>query len=309
MGDCNPSSTSHWLSLRTDEGKTRLIRSRLEDNPAYFHPDGTPTEAGADYIARLERMTGTRYQRFRLGLRVGVENAIYDHFDRSIHVRDLEPGLRFTDGAIGVDYGRRHACGAVPIRVDQYGRRWVFEAWGQPADDHGAELRRVIGNQRARYMIRRGRVDPNQDVLAGQLGFSLADGSAGSRNRRTQIVGRLLNVFAGGRVPPSWLELQEERFLKEFPQGPFNEPDSPGLLFVANAPGIDALCEQMENYHEVFVQSEVREDYVVARINDDLVAALEYGCEELDRRGPPIPTRMRMERPAPQKYAGVWLKV
>jgi hypothetical protein len=307
-GDCNPSAGKHWLHVRCDRGDARVIHSRLEDNPAYFREDGTPTEAGADYVAKLEKLTGSRYKRFRLGLRVGVENAIYPHFDRELHVRDLEPGLRFVRGAIGVDYGRRHKSASVPISVDQFGRRWVREAWAEPAEPDNSNLMQAVGSQRTRYSIRRGRTDPIQAVLAGMLGFNVADGSAGSRNNRTKIAGRLFNVFPGGRVPPMALELNEKRFLLEFPQPPFVEPDSPGLLFVKGAPGIDELCDQIEDYHEVFVQTERKEDYEVARIDEDLVAALEYGCEELESPEvvyeTPIARPIYKSDPRPLPYRG-----
>lgn len=280
--DCNPSSRTHWLNVKCDEGKIHRIKTRLQDNPAYFEADGTPTQKGQAYLNTLDSLTGARYERLRLGLWVGVENAIYPHFSRETHIRDMEPGLSFVTGAIGVDYGRRHLSAAVVVSVDQFGRRWVREAWGEPSDDHGIQLMRQIGRLKGSYRIYRGMTDPNQDVLAGQLGFKLADGSAGSRNRRTQLVGRLFNTFPGGRVPPLRMELNEERFLAEFPQPPFNEPDSPGLLFVKGMPGIEELAEEIESYHEVFVQNDVKEDYVVSRIDDDLVASLEYACECLE---------------------------
>jgi hypothetical protein len=281
-GDCNPSSSKHWLHVRCDNGVARVIYSRLEDNPAYFDDEGNPTEAGADYVAKLERLTGTRYKRFRLGLRVGVENAIYPHFDRDLHVRDLEPGLRFVRGAIGVDYGRRHKGAAVAISVDQYGRRWVREAWSEVVDPDNANINRAVGAMKTAYGIRQGRVDPTTGYMGGAMGFDVADGSSGSRNTRTKITGRLFSVFPGGRVPSMALELDQKRFLAEFPQPPFNEPDSPGLLLVKGAPGIEELCDQIEDYHEVFVQTERKEDFEVARINEDIVAAMEYGNEHLE---------------------------
>jgi hypothetical protein len=114
------------------------------------------------------------------------------------------------------------------------------------------------------------------------LGFNVADGSGGSRNNRTKLVGRLFNFYAGGRVPSMQLELNQTRFLAEFPQPPFREPDSPGLLLVKGAPGIDELCDQLEDYHEVYVATDRKEDFEVARINEDIVAALEYSIEELE---------------------------
>lgn len=282
IADCNPTAAKNWLHQRCDRGQARVIYSRLTDNPAFFNDDGSPTQAGAEYLKTLESLSGTRRKRFLLGQRVGVENAIYPHFDRDIHVRELEPGLRFTTGAIGVDYGRRHKGASVAISVDQYGRRWVREAWAEVVTPDNSNLSVAVSQHKISYGIRRGRVDPNQGALGGMLGFNVADGASGSRNNRTKLTGRLFMHFPGGRVPSLQLELNQTRFLTEFPQPPFREPDSPGLLLVKGAPGIDELCDQLEDYHEVYVATDRKEDFEVARINEDMVAALEYGIEELE---------------------------
>lgn len=282
IADCNPTAAKNWLHQRCDRGDAKVIYSRLTDNPAFFKDDGTPTLQGEQYLATLEKLSGTRRKRFLLGQRVGVENAIYPHFDRETHVRDLEPDLHFTTGAIGVDYGRRHKGAAVAISVDQYGRRWVRECWSEVVTADNSNLLAAIGNLRTRFGIRRGRVDPNQGALGGLLGYNVANGAGGSRNTRTKITGRLFNYFPGGRVPSMTLELNETRFLREFPQPPFKEPDSPGLLLVKGMPGIDDLCDQLEDYHEVFIVTDRKEDFEVARINEDIVAGLEYGNEELE---------------------------
>jgi len=283
IADTNPTYSAHWLMERSESGKTRLIRSKLEDNPAYFDAEGNATPEGAAYIARLERLTGTRYQRFRLGLRVGLENAIYPHFDRDLHVRPLTPdlNLRFVGAVSGGDYGRIHKSACVTLSADQYNRLWVRAVWGRPSDDHGAQLRRVVADHRARYGVTRGRVDPLQDVLAGQLGFNLAKSGEGSRQHRVDLVSRRLALFPGGRVP----RLEEETFSgpRQLVQyGPWPEPDSPGLLIDANAEGADELAGQMEAYHYEHIQTERRDEQVVARVDEDLVAALEYAVEEWD---------------------------
>ena len=307
IGDCNPSSKLHWLNKRCDAGRTRRIVTRLTDNPAYYNRDGSLTEAGAVYVnVALAGMTGTRRDRLVLGLWVGPENAIYvPPFDRNLHVQDLPPGTVFRAGAIGVDYGRRHKSGSVPISVDQFGRRWVREAWGEPAQDDGANLNLAVGRQKQQYKIFRGRTDPLQAYMAGVLGFNVAVGSAGSRNERTKMTSRLMGLFPGGRVPTKELELNQVRYLREHPQGPFVEEDSPGLLFVRGAPGIDELCDQIEDYHELFVETERASDYVVARINDDLVAAMEYAVEELENpeRVYEPPAARAAYRPGPEKVA------
>jgi hypothetical protein len=286
--DTNPSYSTHWLNKACDEGTIQRLRTFLPDNPFYYNEDGTMTPRGRIYIEeQLQTLKGSRRQRFLDGEWVGVENSIYPHFDRDIHIQDIPSGLRWIDGAEGVDYGRRHACGATPITVDQYGRRWVHEVWGEPADDHGANLVKQVARQMHAHHIRRGMTDPLQDVLAGNLGIDIADGSAGSRIHRTDIVGRLLNIFPQGQ---SVIGIDEEShpFRRKLEPLPY---DSPGIIFVKGGAGIDRLTEQIESYHEVAVTSASRSDWQVARINDDYVAAVEYACESLEeppRRWTPL---------------------
>lgn len=92
--DCNPAGDKHWLKLRCNNGITKLIHSRHEDNPRLFDllPDGTykVTERGAAYIAILDALTGVRYKRLRLGLWVSAEGIIYEEFDPATHVLPWE---------------------------------------------------------------------------------------------------------------------------------------------------------------------------------------------------------------------------
>jgi hypothetical protein len=295
IGDCNPTFGKHWLMQRTDSGQTRLIRSQLTDNPAYYERDGTPTAEGAQYIARLDRLTGTRYERFRLGLRVGVENAIYPFFDRDLHVQPLPPNTTWRDGALGIDYGATHKCGIVAVKVDQFNRRWVVEAWGEPDTDQGFSLDLKIAQFKERHFIRRGRTDPNQDYLAGVHGFNVAR-KGEYREARIETAEKYWNLYSGGRVPLPW----EERNLS-VPRGPFEEPDSPGLMLVAGAPGIDALADEIEGYHRVLVENERVKKLEVVRIDDDLVAGMEYALEELETKPVEAPTRTQMQRSGPRR--------
>ena len=92
--DCNPAGTKHPLKLRCNEGVTRLIESRHEDNPRLFdiviNEDLSitynVTERGAKYIAILDKLTGVRHKRLRLGLWVSAEGIVYDEFDPAVHV-------------------------------------------------------------------------------------------------------------------------------------------------------------------------------------------------------------------------------
>jgi hypothetical protein len=281
IGDCNPAHSRHWLNRRCQQGKTQRIRTRLEDNPAYFDDYGRPTTEGAYYLETLNNLTGTRRQRLRDGLWVGDEHTVYDGFLEELHVRPLEPGVRFVDGAYGVDYGMRHLAAVVAVSVDQYGRRWVREAWGEPSDDHGRSLARKVAEMREVYKLRRGRTDPNQDVLAGNVNANTATRGPGTRNHRIMLTKRLFSVFAGGRV----FSQRDEALAREV-LGPFSEPDSPGLIFVQGAPGIEELIEEVMDYHYVPQATDTKEELVVARINDDRIAALEYAIEELEEAQP-----------------------
>lgn len=88
--DCNPAGDKHWLKLRADDGLTLLIESRHEDNPRLFNVDGTHTRQGAKYIGILDRLTGVRHKRLRLGLWVSAEGIVYEEFDPAYHVLPWE---------------------------------------------------------------------------------------------------------------------------------------------------------------------------------------------------------------------------
>lgn len=88
IADCNPNAPTHWLKRRCDVGKTILLHSKHEDNPMLFDEEGNITKDGAVYIKKLDKLSGVRYKRLRLGLWVAAEGQIYEDFDESIHILD-----------------------------------------------------------------------------------------------------------------------------------------------------------------------------------------------------------------------------
>jgi PBSX family phage terminase large subunit len=88
--DCNPAGDKHWLKLRANDGLTDLIESRHEDNPRLFNADGTMTVRGEKYIGILDKLTGVRYKRLRLGLWVSAEGVVYEEFDPAYHILQWE---------------------------------------------------------------------------------------------------------------------------------------------------------------------------------------------------------------------------
>jgi hypothetical protein len=275
ISDCNPDAASHWMNRRCEAGKTRRIRTTLADNPLMYDPDGVITEYGQRYLDSLGGVGGSRYDRWVKGQWTGVEHAIYPAFDRSIHIRQLDPTLYFKTTIIGLDYGATHDCAVVALSIDQFNRRWVRECWGQPDEDQGYSLNLTVSQFKERYSTRRGRGDPNQRYLNDRQGFTTASSSPGSRLHRTDLMQRLWYAHAGGRVP-SFLE--EQRLIA--PQGPFAEPDSPGIFLVEHASGIGKLAEQIESYHWAFTDTPKGQSKSVFRDNDDFIAGVEYANEE-----------------------------
>lgn len=87
IGDCNPQAPNHWLNMRADTEKTTRFLSRHEDNPRWFTPDGVMTPDGHAYIGgKLDRLTGVRYQRLRLGKWAAAEGQVYEAWDASVHL-------------------------------------------------------------------------------------------------------------------------------------------------------------------------------------------------------------------------------
>jgi phage terminase large subunit len=104
LADANPNAPTHWLYMRCLRGTCVLFNSVHEENPRLFEecaPDaegaklwdnaGRPmwlrvSAEGAAYIARLDRLTGVRYKRLRLGLWVAAEGIIYEGFTPARHV-------------------------------------------------------------------------------------------------------------------------------------------------------------------------------------------------------------------------------
>lgn len=95
IADCNPSGPSHWLNRRPQKkGMTRLI-SRHEDNPVLFEikygyfdhkPYYKRSALGQKYLSRLDRLSGVRRLRLRLGKWAAAEGMVYEDYDQEIHI-------------------------------------------------------------------------------------------------------------------------------------------------------------------------------------------------------------------------------
>lgn len=95
LADCNPGDPGHWLNERCNEGKTRRLRARHEDNPSI-----TP-----ERIAALDALTGHRYQRLRLGQWVAAEGMFFAEWDPHEHVCEPFDVPAHWPRWLAVDYG------------------------------------------------------------------------------------------------------------------------------------------------------------------------------------------------------------
>lgn len=91
VGDTNPDAPTHWIKLRAEQGATELWPSIHEDNPAMWDRAAQQwTESGKRYMARLDKLTGVRYQRLRLGKWVAAEGQVYEAWRDDVHLVSRE---------------------------------------------------------------------------------------------------------------------------------------------------------------------------------------------------------------------------
>lgn len=84
---CNPDRPRHWLKLRCDVGRARMLESRHEDNPILWDEVGGKwTPLGVEYIGKLDNLTGHRKLRLRYGRWIQAEGVVYDGWDPAVHL-------------------------------------------------------------------------------------------------------------------------------------------------------------------------------------------------------------------------------
>lgn len=135
IGDCNPGPPTHWLNQRANSGGVTRLLSRHEDNPRYFTGDGQMTSAGIDYISgTLDRLTGVRHKRLRLGLWVAAEGQVYEGWDPAAHVIDRFEIPSLWPRYWVVDFGFVHP--------------FVWQAWAKDPDGRLFRYREIYMSQR-----------------------------------------------------------------------------------------------------------------------------------------------------------------
>jgi phage terminase large subunit len=126
IGDCNPDAPTHWLKRRADRGASLMMESRHEDNPVLFTEAGELTDRGRAYIAKLDALTGVRYRRLRLGQWAAAEGAVYQEFDRAIHLLDRFEIPREWRRIRVIDFGYTNPFVCQWWAIDGDGRMYLY---------------------------------------------------------------------------------------------------------------------------------------------------------------------------------------
>ncbi|MFF4385604.1 phage terminase large subunit [Streptomyces sp. NPDC001552] len=143
IGCTNPDRPTHWLKVRADRGGLVMLNSRHEENPVYFGPDGTPTESGRAYMARLDALTGPRYLRLRKGIWTVAEGVIYEGYDPAIHLIDQFEIPADWPRYWAVDFGFTNPFVCQFWAADPDGRLYLYREiyrTRRTVDEHAADI-------------------------------------------------------------------------------------------------------------------------------------------------------------------------
>lgn len=146
IGDCNPGPPTHWLKKRADRQALLMLESRHEDNPTVT----------ADYLAKLDALTGVRKQRLRYGIWAAAEGLVYEAFDPRIHVIDRfeipADWRRFR----AIDFGYTNPFSCQWWAIDPDGRMYLYREiyWTQRlVEDHAAEILRLSASEQIEVTV------------------------------------------------------------------------------------------------------------------------------------------------------------
>lgn len=152
LADCNPDAPTHWLKRRCDTGKTRMIVSRHEDNPALYDAgSGQWTPLGKTYLDNLRSsLSGVRLERLLEGKWKQTDGAVYPEWDSQHHLiwsGDLPGGGPFPPPEWrrfwAVDFGMTNPFVCLMAAMDHDGRLYVYREiyrTGVLVEDHAKRL-------------------------------------------------------------------------------------------------------------------------------------------------------------------------
>lgn len=147
IGDANPAEDTHWLKKRCDADNTAILHSRHEDNPILYDDDGELTKVGADYIAKLDALTGVRHRRLRDGEWSSAEGVVYEEWDSAVHLIDPFQVPDDWSRYWAIDFGFTNPFVCQWWAEDPDGRLYLYREWYRTqwlVAEHAAALMSVV---------------------------------------------------------------------------------------------------------------------------------------------------------------------
>lgn len=121
----NPDHPAHWIKERAEAGQLRMIKSFHRDNPYLYRRDGSMTDVGVDYLARLDALTGVRRMRYRDGTWAAAEGQVYDDWNEQLNLVDPFPVPEDWRTVWTVDFGFSNSFVWQQWRIDGDGRAYL----------------------------------------------------------------------------------------------------------------------------------------------------------------------------------------
>jgi phage terminase large subunit len=168
FADCNPDAPSHWIRTRAATGMLQLLESRHEDNPELWDEvNKCWTERGRQYVLEiLDKLTGVRYKRLRLGQWAAAEGTVYeDVWDRAVHIIDrFYPNVPLDRDQVPPDWPRYWV-------IDfGYTNPFVWQAWAEDPDGRLIRYKEIYHTKRlvedhARQILEVTKYDPKPKLI------------------------------------------------------------------------------------------------------------------------------------------------
>jgi phage terminase large subunit len=144
---CNPDHPDHHLKKSADGGAARIIYSNHLDNPGMADAAGNWTEAGLDYLSKLDKLTGVRRARYLDGRWVAAEGLVFDDWRDADNVIDHFDIPKSWPLFLTVDFGFSNPFVCQWWRVDPDGRMYLTREIHQTqtlVEDHARRIKAII---------------------------------------------------------------------------------------------------------------------------------------------------------------------
>ncbi len=295
IADCNPTTPHHFLYKRWQSGLLTMLNTTHKDNPRYYDDKTNDwTDLGRQYLARLERMTGARRDRFLRGLWVAAEGVVYD-YDPAVHLHpaDWKPDPKWRH-VWGIDWGKTAPTVLLVCAVDDDGRIHVVREFYKTRlrpDTLAKWAARELDAANLKYPAAivcdhdEERKADFERASGGKLTLQLAD-----KTDRDKGIEALQSRFDVGK--------DDKPMIQFHPRMLANEPDR--VLVDAGRP--TSLLEELPAY--VWDEDMIKDEPIPD--NDHSCDALRYVCRYVDKNLMPFAQqpRRKAEPILPAKYGG-----